>query len=140
MMSTILVWLNQRPSALSWPTLPKVGPRCPATSCCSGTPTYDPKGYTTGPEANLLPSFWVYTVFGGQTVSDVDFARLDDDALPDVALGRLPARTSDQVSALVKKILAYEASMDTGETWRQQVLAVADGSEPSFQQDAQTFL
>ena len=30
--------------------------------------------------------------------------------------------------------------MGAGDGWRQQVLAVADGSEPSFQQDAQAFL
>ncbi len=110
-----------------------------------GDATYDPKGYTTAPDANRLPSFWVYTVFGGQTVTDVDFARLDadpaapGDPLPDVALGRLPARTPDQVTTVVDKILAYEAG-DGAAAWRQQVLAVADGSEPSFRQEAQNFL
>lgn len=104
-----------------------------------GDATYDPKGYTTAPDANRLPSFWVYTIFGGQTVTDVDFARLDTDPLPDVALGRLPARTPAQVTTAVNKILAYEAG-DGDDAWRRQVLAVADGSEPSFAQDAQRFL
>lgn len=104
-----------------------------------GDATYDPKGFTTDPTANRLPSFWVYTVFGGQTVTDVDFAGLDADPLPDVALGRLPARTSAEVTVVVNKILAYEAG-DGTESWRQQVLAVADGSEPSFRQEAQDFL
>lgn len=104
-----------------------------------GDATYDPKGYTTDPTANRLPSFWVYTVFGGQTVTDVDFARLDADPLPDVALGRLPARTPAEVTAVVNKIIAYETG-DGADAWRQQVLAVADSSEPSFRQDAQNFL
>ncbi len=39
----------------------------------------------------------------------------------------------------MNKILAYEAG-DGDDAWRQQVLAVADGSEPSFAQDAQRFL
>jgi hypothetical protein len=70
----------------------------------------------------------------------VDFARLDDDPLPDVAVGRLPARTPAQVTTAVQKILAYESDLGTPADWRRQVLAVADSSESSFRQDAQTFL
>jgi hypothetical protein len=104
-----------------------------------GDATYDPLNYQAPPEANRLPVFFVYTEYGGETASDVLFADLNDDLKPELAVGRLPARTPEQVQHLVQKTLAYYQSLP-GEAWRQRVLAVADGQEPSFQADAQAFL
>jgi hypothetical protein len=104
-----------------------------------GDASYDPLSYTTPPQANRLPTFFVQTVFGGQTASDVGFAQLDDDLKPDVAVGRLPAREVDQVRAWVTKMLGYMQQPPAGE-WRGRVVAVADGQEPSFRVDAQHFL
>jgi hypothetical protein len=103
-----------------------------------GDATYDPKGYISSPEANRLPTFFIQTVQGGETASDVLFAQLDGDK-PAIAVGRIPAREPQQVKTLVAKTLAYEQKAPAGE-WRQRVLAVADGQEASFRQDAQTFL
>ena len=104
-----------------------------------GDATHDPLGYTSDPQANRLPTFFVNTVFGGETASDVIFTQLDEDALPDLAIGRLPARTPRQVQMIVEKILAYEQSPRDQE-WQTRILAIADGQEPSFQADAQAFL
>lgn len=104
-----------------------------------GDATYDPRGYITLPEANRLPSFLIDTEFGGETASDVAFAQLDEDLSPDIAVGRMPARTPEQVRTLVEKTLAYEQQPAEG-MWRRRVLAVADGQEPSFRQDAQRFI
>ena len=104
-----------------------------------GDATYDPLGYQATPEANRLPVFLVDTVFGGQTASDVIFTQLDDDKSPDLAVGRIPAQTPQQVSAFVEKTLAYELQ-PADSAWKGQVLAVSDGQEESFRSDAQRFL
>jgi hypothetical protein len=104
-----------------------------------GDASYDTLNVTTPPQANRVPTFLVQTVYGGETASDVGFAQLDDDEKPDVAIGRVPAREAGQVRAFVEKTLAYEKNAPAGE-WRSRVLAVADGQEPVFREDAQRFL
>jgi Peptidase family C25 len=56
--------------------------------------------------------------------SDNAYADLDDDALPDLAVGRLTADTPEELARIVAKILAYERSTDFG-TWRRDVNLVA---------------
>jgi hypothetical protein len=81
----------------------------------------------------------VQTVYGGETASDVGFAQLDEDEQPDIAIGRVPARAAEQVRTFVAKTLAYEQDAPPGE-WRARVLAVADGQEAIFRDEAQRFL
>ncbi len=102
-----------------------------------GDYTYDTYGYQTTLEYPL-PGFMVFTVFGGETVSDVLFAQLDDDLHPDIAIGRIPAQTPEQVQTYVQKALAYESQ--PGGEWQQRILAVADGQEAYFARDASAFL
>jgi len=52
------------------------------------------------------------------------FADLDDDDLPDVAIGRLPADAAADLTAMVKKIITYETSTDFS-PWRRKVNVVA---------------
>jgi hypothetical protein len=113
-------------------------PQPPRYVLLLGDFTFDLRGYTTPPEANRLPAFFIQTYFGGETASDVPFADLDGDNLPDLALGRLPARTPAEVQAYVEKVLAYEQQTDTA--WRTRLLAVADGQDASFAYDAQVFI
>jgi hypothetical protein len=104
-----------------------------------GDASYDTLNFTTPPETNRVPTFLVQTVYGGETASDVGFAQLDEDEQPDIAIGRAPARTAEQVRTFVAKTLAYEQDAPPGE-WRSHVLAVADGQEPIFRDDAQRFI
>jgi hypothetical protein len=97
----------------------------------AGDTTYDPAGYQAAVPETYLPSPFVETVFGGETVSDNVIADLNDDGYPDLALGRLPARTAEQLSAIIQKIVAYSNSPAGGE-WRHRVLLAADGQEPLF--------
>lgn len=104
-----------------------------------GDSTYDPKGYANSPELNRLPTFFVMTDYGGQTASDVKFALLDDDQLPDIAVGRIPARDVSQVKIFVDKMMLYYRS-GSAESWRGKVLTIADGQEQSFSTDARAFI
>ncbi|NLE37533.1 MAG: hypothetical protein GX621_05860 [Pirellulaceae bacterium] len=56
--------------------------------------------------------------------NDAWYADLDDDGVPDVALGRLPVASPEQLERVVAKILAYEKSTDFG-PWRRQLNFVA---------------
>jgi hypothetical protein len=64
--------------------------------------------------------------FGGglDIATDNWYADLDDDRVPDVAIGRLTADSAEEVSSLVAKILAYERTAgDDG--WRRRINLVA---------------
>lgn len=56
--------------------------------------------------------------------SDALYADVDRDALPDVAIGRIPADTADELAAVVRKILRYEREADDSE-WRRKIDVVA---------------
>lgn len=59
-----------------------------------------------------------------EIASDNWYADLDDDQLPDVAIGRLTADTGDELALIVRKILNYERQTDFG-LWRRRVNFVA---------------
>jgi hypothetical protein len=59
-----------------------------------------------------------------EIATDSPYADLDDDGLPDVAVGRLTADSEAELRRMVQKILAYEASTDWG-PWRRRVSLIA---------------
>lgn len=101
-----------------------------------GDATYDPRGYLAPAEANQLPTFFVPSFFGGQTGSDVLMTVPDGAVMPALAIGRIPAQQPRQVSLYVQKVLQSEREAAQGGT----VLAVADGQEAGFKEDARLFL
>ena len=104
-----------------------------------GDTSYDFLGYQSPLDSKYLPTFLVPTVFGGETGSDVRIVQLDGDLSPDLAIGRVPARNVEQVKTFVDKTLAYEKE-SANATWNQTILAVADGQEASFKEDANHFI
>lgn len=101
-----------------------------------GDASYDPLGYVGSPMNNQLPTFFTDTEFGGYTATDIPFVDVDDDGMPDLAVGRLPAQTGEQLEQIVKKILRYETK---GTPQSNNILLVADGREPVFLVEAETF-
>ena len=106
----------------------------------AGDASYDPRGYLGGAEQDLVPTQLVHTAFSGWTASDVWYALPDDgpEALPALAVGRLPAQTAEQLAAMVAKTLEYESG-DRAATWRHDALLVADNDEPGFAEAAKAF-
>ena len=51
-------------------------------------------------------------------------ADIDGDQIPDLAVGRLTADSREELAAMIKKIIAYEASTDFG-PWRRRVNFIA---------------
>ncbi len=101
-----------------------------------GDASYDYHDNLQGPNRSLLPSYLVETAYSGQTTSDNWFVSLDDDdILPDMAIGRLPVSTVEELTTIVNKIIAYERNAPPGE-WRGRILLVADGEEATFAQQS----
>jgi hypothetical protein len=98
-----------------------------------GDASYDYLSFLPGATPNYVPTYLLETHFVGETASDNWFVSLDDDNdKPDMAVGRIPAQTADQVATVVAKTLAYE--QDTGGAeWSSRALFVADDKQPSFQ-------
>ena len=59
-----------------------------------------------------------------EIATDNWYADLDDDQIPDVAIGRITADGPDELAQMVRRILAYETVPDYG-TWRRQINFVA---------------
>ncbi|MEX2092938.1 MAG: C25 family cysteine peptidase [Pirellulales bacterium] len=56
--------------------------------------------------------------------TDQLYADVDGDGSPDVAVGRIPADTPEELTAVVRKVLRYEQRADHG-SWRRQIDVVA---------------
>ena len=97
-----------------------------------GDASYDYRDNLKAPHKNLVPTYLLDTQFVGETASDNWFVRLDDDSLPDMAIGRLPAKNTAEVEAIVEKIIGYERNSTSGR-WRKRVLLVADDDDPAFE-------
>jgi hypothetical protein len=100
-----------------------------------GDATYDFKNYLATGAENAVPPRMVKTSYLW-TASDPAYAAVNgDDNLPDLAIGRLPAATVEEVLAMVEKILAYEAGEGSLEG---PVVLVADNADEAgnFEADA----
>jgi hypothetical protein len=72
---------------------------------------------------NMVPPLMVGTPYG-LVPSDNRFVDVEgDDGVPEMAIGRLPVVTEEELKVYVGKVLAYESS---GGQWTQRVLMVAD--------------
>src|SRR5581483_5424420 len=90
-----------------------------------GDASYDPRNYLGLENYDLLPTKMIATAIL-ETASDDWFGDFDDDGLSELAIGRLPVRTSDEAETLVAKIVGYEQGSSGG---RNDVLLVSDYDE-----------
>jgi hypothetical protein len=91
-----------------------------------GDASYDPRNFIGTSRPSPLPALWAKTSYLW-TVSDPLLAAVNgEDALPDLAIGRLPATTLEQAETLVHKLLAWEES---GQGLRGAAALVADNPD-----------
>ncbi len=106
------------------------GPR-PQYVLLVGDGHYDFTGVSGTTYPNLIPPYLVHVdPWLGETAADNRFVSIDapengvDDILPEMAIGRIPARTPADVTAVTDKILAYEAA--AAGPWQERAVYVAD--------------
>ncbi|NQY91729.1 MAG: hypothetical protein HRT46_08725 [Deltaproteobacteria bacterium] len=86
-----------------------------------GVPMYDATGHNV---RDLVPTM-NYHSSQGHAASDHIFADVDEDGSADVAVGRFPVVTPDEVTAIVRKSVAYASAPPPG-PWRRNVLWITN--------------
>ena len=107
------------------------GSQPPQSLVLVGDGTSDPFNYTGRNNTNFVPPFLLpVDPWLGETACDSCFGQVDgshplDDSLPDVAVGRIPAKSAQEVAFYVEKLLAYERT-PAALADRSRMLFVAD--------------
>jgi hypothetical protein len=92
----------------------------------AGDGTYDFKDNLGTGVPNQVPPMMVLTSYL-ETASDAAYAAVNgEDLLPDLAIGRLPAATVDELQRMVTKIVAFETS---GNTFGGRAVLVSDNPD-----------
>ena len=113
-------------AAAGWTNAPRWG-------LLVGDATADPRDYLDLHQANYVPAELVATT-QFETASDDWFGDLNDDGVPEVAIGRLPVQAASEAAALVAKLVAYDAA--GAATWKNQVLLAAGTNDAENDFDA----
>ncbi len=95
-----------------------------------GDSSYDYRDYLGYGDIDYLPTYLIpNTPYLGETASDNWFVCLDgeDDILPDMFIGRIPARRIDEVEDVIGKIIDY--STKPIRDWNRNILLLADDEE-----------
>jgi hypothetical protein len=79
-----------------------------------GDASYDPKNYLGFGDWDIVPTKLIDTGLM-ETASDDWFADFNQDGVPEMAVGRLPARSKEEAASLVARIIGYEQSSPAGE-------------------------
>jgi hypothetical protein len=89
----------------------------------AGDASLDPKNYLGLGDSDSVPTKLIDTQFL-ETSTDDWFTDFNGDGIADIATGRLPARTAEELISIVTKIVQYEQS-----TLSDEALLVADADE-----------
>ncbi|MCG6923142.1 MAG: DUF2341 domain-containing protein [Acidobacteria bacterium] len=91
-----------------------------------GDASYDPRNFSGIDQGAPLPALWAKTSYMWTSSDPALGAVNGEDLLPDVAVGRVPAKTAEEARALVEKVLAWEAG---GQDLGGLVVLVADNPD-----------
>ena len=93
----------------------------------AGDASFDPRNYLGEGDFDLVPAKLVRTVYM-KTDSDDWYVDWDGNGVPELAIGRLPARTAAEASTMVAKIVASDAAAGRASRppdWARRVLLVS---------------
>jgi hypothetical protein len=97
----------------------------PAFVLLVGDASYDFRDYLGTGAPCFVPTYEVPTAGSIPTATDHWFACVGgDDHVPDLAIGRFPVRSPEEVRAVVAKTIAYETAAEGD--WQKRALLVAD--------------
>ncbi len=95
-----------------------------------GDGSFDPKRYRSSSPLTYIPPYLAdVDPKGGETAADNRYVAVDgEDNLPDLIIGRIPAKTPGEAAGAVEKIVAYESHPFPG-GWNARVVLVADDAD-----------
>jgi hypothetical protein len=105
-----------------------------------GDASYDYKDNFGIGRSNYVPTYMLWTPIMGETGSDNWFVLLDgaEDRLADMFIGRIPARTAQEVITVVDKTIVYELTSETEtSSWAQRIILASDDDESVFQESSE---
>jgi hypothetical protein len=94
--------------------------KAPPSVVLVGDASFDPRNFLGLGDFEFVPTKLIDTAYL-ETASDDWFVDFNNDALPEMAIGRLPVRTAEELDILVSKIVGYKQSAPM-----QQAVLVAD--------------
>lgn len=97
----------------------------------AGDASFDPRNYLGLGDFDFLPTKLIDAGLL-ETASDDWFADFDADGVPELSVGRISARTPEEIAAQVAKIVAYKQASALGGSngdWSRQVVLVADRND-----------
>jgi hypothetical protein len=91
-----------------------------------GDASYDYRNYLRTGERNYVPTYPVRVRNSIETPTDAFYVCVEgDDHIPEMLIGRLPARSREEVARFCERIVSYETAAPGGD-WRRRALLVAD--------------
>lgn len=97
-----------------------------------GDGVFDFRNYNLYNTPNFIPPYLDYIdPWLGEVAVDNRYAAVDgEDAIPDLALGRIPAQSPTQAATVIAKIVAYEneALTQPWPTWKNRIVYAADNT------------
>ncbi|MCA9960445.1 MAG: hypothetical protein KC443_15495 [Anaerolineales bacterium] len=108
-------------------------PPAPRYVLLVGDASYDLLNTANSPNKNLLPTALVKlnNDWGDEYIASDTWFTIFDGETPQMAIGRFPAQTLSELTAMVQKTVDYETAVTTDLNWANNVLLVAD-DEPLF--------
>ncbi|UCF38619.1 MAG: hypothetical protein JSU96_07220, partial [Acidobacteriota bacterium] len=97
-----------------------------------GDASFDPHGYLGLGQYDFVPTQLIDTYLM-ETASDDALVDFDNDGLAELPIGRIPARTVAQATAMVSNIIQYGSAEASN-----KVLLVADGRDPEYDFESAT--
>ena len=97
--------------------------RSPRYVLFAGDSSLDPRNYLGIGDHDIVGTRLIDTQ-NMETASDDWFADFNDDGLAEMAVGRLPVRTSQEAAAVVAKLISYDRSSPS-----EELLLIADSSD-----------
>src|ERR1035441_237168 len=98
----------------------------PAYLLLMGNGTFDPRNYLGTAVPDLVPVKTIDTALL-QTASDDWFADFNNEGIPAMAIGRIPAETATDAVNAVSRLIAYDQS--SGGAWKRRALLVAGSDD-----------
>ena len=91
----------------------------------AGEGTYDYKN-NQGYGDNLIPPLMIHTPLGLFSSDNLLGDIIGNDGVPEIAIGRFPVATAEELSAMIEKIRIYENSSGA---WKQTALMLSDNTD-----------